>query len=125
MKFVLNRNYTHSSTLGHTIEFKRGEPTHVPDALHSEVLRLGAEPVDGDVDALELEAAVKSRGPQGSDRLALITAAIEDIVKANQREDFTSGGEPTTAAITTKVGFTVGAEERNDAWAQYRKAAGL
>jgi hypothetical protein len=44
MNFILNRDRTVVSTLGHSVEFKKGVPTYVPPVLYAEVSAVGAMP---------------------------------------------------------------------------------
>ena len=46
--FVSQRDITVTSVLGYAIEFKKGIPTHVPRAMHAEVMERGCIPVDSD-----------------------------------------------------------------------------
>ena len=43
---VSNRDIVVHSILGHSIAFEKGVPTHVPKALHAEVMEKGILPVD-------------------------------------------------------------------------------
>ena len=64
MDFILNRNKTVSSTRGHTITFIKDEPVHVPDDMHTDVMAIGAIPVD---ELPDTEAKLPSE-PQGAER---------------------------------------------------------
>ena len=77
MEFVLNRNKTVSSTKGHTIEFIKDVPTHVPAEMHSEVMAIGAIPTD----ELPVEKTVDNPEPQDPQaRKQLIIDAIVIVV---------------------------------------------
>jgi hypothetical protein len=117
--FVLHKNFTLATLMGHTIEFVKGEPTHVPKEAWKEATAIGAVPAD------ELEEEVvkpKSTELDPDDRKAKIYAAIEGIVIAGVRESFTGNGSPHAAVISTAVGFEVGAKERDVVWAEFRQA---
>ena len=118
MKFVMNRNRVVETTKGHVIGFKKGEPTFVPYACYDEVQAAGAVPEE----EIPEDPVKVAADPQGGDRDALIAAAIEEIVLKNAREDFTAGGAPHAKVISHKVGFTVDAHERDDAWTKFNTA---
>lgn len=119
MKFVLNRNYTLVSVLGGAIEFVKGEATHVPPRMHKEAIAIGALPED-EIDEPETK---KEEAPEGADRVALIKAAMEDMVASNVREEFTAAGVPHNKTLSARVGFTVGAKERDEIWADLKANA--
>lgn len=114
-KLVLNRNYTLTSTLGHSIEFVKGVPTHVPPAMYRAALEIGAMPADGEsVDVLEDSKPAAPIDP--AERAELIMMAIKDIVARNEREDFTAAGAPSVQAVTKAVGFKVASSEIAAQW---------
>ncbi|MBS0453963.1 MAG: hypothetical protein JSS14_21895 [Proteobacteria bacterium] len=117
MKFVMNRDRIVNSVLGHAIEFKKGQPTHVPPALYEEVMSAGAVPE---------EELAEDEKPQpklsAEDRKVLIVTAIEEIVLKNDPKEFTAAGMPHTKVISAKVGFDVAADERDAAWAAFQAA---
>ena len=118
MNYILNRNRVIVSLSGHSVEFKKGEPTHVPPAMVADVIAAGGVP-EHEVDEPEVQ---KPEVPQGEDRVALIRAAMEDMVAANDRETFTAGGAPHTKVLTTKLGFTVHTKERDSIWEALKQA---
>ncbi len=115
-EFVLHRNYTHRSTLGHIITFVKGEPVWVPPALHKEVTAFGAEKVDGDqVDLLGEEK--KEITPLTPDeRREQLLAAFELIKERNNRSDFTGQGLPSIAALRRIVDFDLDKKEVELLW---------
>jgi len=124
-KLVLNRDYVLTTTKGHVIAFKKGEPTHVPDIVYQDAIAIGAQPADGsDPNVLEDEK-VKKAPVDPAERNPLIFAAIERIVAANKRRDFTAAGSPTVDAVKREVGFDVDAREVAAMWQAYheKKAA--
>ena len=50
MKFIFFRDKTVASTSGHTIGFKKGEPTHVPPEAIKDVISAGGVPEDEEFD---------------------------------------------------------------------------
>jgi hypothetical protein len=124
-KLTLNRNYVLTTTKGHSIAFKKGEPTHVPAAVYQDALAIGAQPADGsDPDVLQDEKVNKAPADP-AERNPLILAAIEKIVAGNERKDFTAAGSPTVRAVERELGFDVDAREVAGVWQEYheKKAA--
>ena len=122
-QFVLNRNHTMRSLMGRSVAFEKGVPTHVPHELVKEAVGLGAECIDEVVDVLGPEPSVK-RDPSGDEREALINAAFDDLVLANNRNDFTGNGVPSKPAVVKAVGFEVDKREIESLWrARAEKAA--
>lgn len=117
MKFTLNRDLVHASRLGHAVEFKKGEPTFVPLALHTEVMALGAEP---DEEIAETPVANPNEPTDPEARYAALVAAFEAITLRNVREDFGGSGVPHLQPLSQILGWTVDAKERDIAWARMR-----
>ena len=117
MKFVLNRNKTITSILGHAIEFKKGEPTHVPKEMWNDVIAQGAVPEE------EIEEAVEKQAPvlTGPERKEMIFAAFTVLVEKNEREAFTGNGSPHIRAVADITGFAVDAKERDAMWTEFRQ----
>ena len=117
MEMVLNRNYTMHTTLGHTIQFKRNVPTHVPPILRSQAIAIGAVPADGsDPDVLQDEAQANAAPADPFERVEAVRKAIESIVRRNERLDFTAAGIPTVAAVSQAAGWKVQAREIANEW---------
>ena len=116
---VLNRNFTLTTTKGHSIAFVKGEPTQVPPAIYQEALAIGAIPPDG-ADPV-VEDVVKTDNAPGdpAERAPLILAAIEKLVAENARDNFTAAGSPTVDAVSKLVGFKVQSKEIAAVWQQY------
>ena len=124
-KLVLNRDYVLTTTKGHAIAFKKGEPTHVPASCYQDAIAIGAQPADGS-DPNVLEDTKVSKAPSDpAERNPLILAAIEKIVAGNERKDFTAAGSPTVKAVEREVGFAIDAREVAAVWQEYheKKAA--
>lgn len=118
MKFTSHRDHVVTSTSGHAVAFKKGVPTHVPKAMHHEVLAAGAVPAN--VDEVEFED-----GPKGNEvvvptdpaeRNELIRMTLANIKTGDARDDFTANGVPKMKVVTTALGFEVSAREIADQW---------
>lgn len=118
-ELILNRNYTLTTTKGHSVVFMKDEPTFVPNVIYQEAIAIGAQPADGtDPDVLKDE--VKDNTPADpADRAPMILAAIEALIARNDREDFTAAGTPTAAAVSKEVGFKVQNKEIAPVMQQY------
>jgi hypothetical protein len=117
MLFTMNRDRIVVSTSGHAIEFKKGEPTHVPPEMYDLVQEQGA---------VTEEDIVSSAPPAGtaptseSDRQEMLLMAIETIVTRNRREDFTASGAPHGKALFAELGWKIDNRERDAAWAKFQ-----
>jgi hypothetical protein len=111
MHFILNRDFTLVSTLGHAVQFVKDKPSFVPPPLYAEAKALGAEPTE-DIPEEDLPAVSKAPTEQ-AERDAAIEEAINALTLKNQREDFTAGGTPHLKPLSDFVGWTVSAKERD------------
>lgn len=118
MKYIMYRDVTVTSVLGHTLHFKKGEPTNVPPAMATLVQERGGVPAEGE--AVHKDEPKKPAEPQGTERLDIMVASIEAIVAKNARNDFGANGLPTAKAISRESGFHVDAKERTQAWEKYK-----
>lgn len=116
MKMILNRNYTLSTTLGHSVRFVRGEPTYVPPAVRHLAIGVGAVPADGSDPNVLPEEQTETVQLSPEERVGAIRAAIERIVARNERLDFTAAGIPTVAAVSDMLGWKVNAREIAQEW---------
>lgn len=115
-KLVLNRDYTLNTKLGHSVFFKKGEPTVVSKLVYAEAIAIGALPVDG-ADPNVIADSVPSKEPvDPAERAPQIKAAIELLVERNARNDFTASGAPTAVAVSEAVGYKVQAKEIAAVW---------
>lgn len=122
-EFVLNRNHSMRSLYGHVIDFKKGQPVYVPPICAREAASIGAECVDGKVDALDPEADVAV--PMSPDeRQESVLAAFKLLEERNGRNDFTGNGAPAVPALEKILGFDVDKKEVNLLWAEYRAEQG-
>ena len=118
MKFVLNRDYVFASTLGHSIRFVKGEPTHVPSALYREVVGIGAVPDD---ELPDDQAKSTSTEPQDPDlREKAMVEVFEKLALANKSGDFTAGGVPKDKAMERELGWAVEAKETAELWKKFK-----
>lgn len=121
MRFKFPRNRVISSIFGHSIEFKKGEWTHVPPALYNEVIAAGGV---SEEELPDDEKPPPAPTPEAAaERELLLFAAFEDIVKKNSRTDFTAGGMPHLGPLSQRLGFTIEAKERDAAWMKFNNKA--
>lgn len=124
-KLVLNRDYVLSTTKGHSIAFRKGEPVHVPASCYQDAIAIGAQPEDGS-DPNVLGEETSNKAPiDPAERSPLVLAAIEQLVAKNERKDFTAAGSPSVKAVERELGFDVDAREVSAVWQEYheKKAA--
>ena len=123
--FVLHRNHTHASKMGHIITFKKGDPTYVPPECRREVLQIGAISVDSDgsVDLLDPEK-VEVLPISAEDRQEQLLAAFALLEERNHRRDFTGQGLPSLTALAGIIDFEVAKKEVEDLWRAYREEKG-
>lgn len=114
MKFTLHRDRVIASTCGLSVSFRKGEPTYVPPGMYQEVINAGGVP---ESEIPEAERPVQSSEPgDPSEREMMILMAMEQIVKANKREQFTAGGAPHGKALQQILGWSVPNQERDKLW---------
>lgn len=113
MNFVMSRDRVVVSKFGRSFEFKKNEPLHVPSMCWEEVQAQGAVPEE----ELPDETKTSNAPPEGPERTALIAEAMKAMVLKGQREDFTASGAPHAGILSTALGFTVDAKERDVVWA--------
>jgi hypothetical protein len=116
--FKLNRNYALSSTLGHSINFIKGEEVYVPQALVKEVVALGAECVDGDAQVLEDE--VTPIQLTQDELVVKLESAFTQLVARNDPDEFTAQGVPKVTVIEGMLGLKVTKTEVISAWQVFR-----
>ena len=108
-KMKLNRKYRLASTLGHVINFEKGEVVEVPDMIVREAIDIGADFVeDGAKEKVFEEPKGEPATPVNpNERQDAIIAAIEAIFSENARDDFTATGNPTMKAVQRETGFKI------------------
>jgi hypothetical protein len=122
-EYVLNRNHTLSTKLGHRAVFIKGKPTFVPPIIEREAIALGAERADGsdkpDVN-LQLPEGV---GERSHDEIkGALIAAFDLITERNDPKDFTAQGVPTVKAVERITEIDVDRGTVAETWAEYRLA---
>ncbi len=117
MLFVLNRNRTYASAMGHSIEFKKGEPTYVPPALWAEVQTIGAVPEE---EIPEDETTKTNEPTDPNQRATEILTAIELVATRNTRDDFGASGVPHVRALAVVLGWKPSTHERDQLWARFQ-----
>lgn len=122
---VCPRNYVLRTLSGKAIQFKAGEPTHVPDDLYADALAVNILPFKGEGIDTDPSAPGSARvlvtGPL---RDALIYAAIREIAERNFSEDFDGGGMPKSDPIRVLSGVQLGKAELSKYWSNYREILG-
>lgn len=129
MKFVSNRNIVVRSTSGHSIDFKKGEPTYVPPQMREFVLEKGILPVDGEglpVDPAENTVVLEEKpillAPDDGDELdKQILAVVEKIVSRNNADDFAGGGCPSAKAVSHALHYKVDQKSVKKVWEKHRQ----
>lgn len=119
MNFTLNRDRTVVSTLGHSVEFKKGVPTYVPPELYAEVSAVGAMP-EHELTEEEVKKTAPAEPADPAEREAAVFAAFEGIMLRGRREDFTAGGAPHPKVLAQALGWTLHNKERDILWAKFR-----
>jgi hypothetical protein len=118
-ELVLNRDYILSSTMGHSVEFKKGVPTHVPPIMYRAALGIGAAPADGTEPALENDRDPDTAPIDPGERAEVIYAIILKIVEDNINDEFTAANAPKEAAVSKRAGFKVQTKELKPLWQRY------
>ena len=120
---VLNRDFTLTTTKGHSIKFEKDVPVYVPSVVYADAIAIGAVAEDGtSADVLD-DDTVDDTPVDLAERAELITLAFESLVSRNEREDFTAAGIPKAAAVAKEVGFAVQGKEIAAAWQARNDAA--
>lgn len=118
MNFIFYRDKVVASPSGHTIGFKKGQPTHVPPEAVKDVIAAGGVPEDEEFDPdPPPEGPVEPTDPV--ERQKALFDAFEIIVKRGRREDSTAGGTPHQKALAAELGWPVPAKERDAAWVAF------
>jgi hypothetical protein len=115
--FTLKRNYLLSTTKGHSVNFKKGERTWVPQGILTEALAIGAVPEEP-VDPLTPEQ-VEMQALTTDQRKEKVFAAYEKLMLRAQRGDFSASGQPSQKKVEEIVGFEMDAKERDALWVAY------
>lgn len=132
--FVAHRDVTVTSLKGYSFNFKKGIPQHVPKQCHAEVIERGILPVDqdGSLDPAKLDEIAQEGDPKArivlapetqAERDEKINEALKAIAKRNRSEDFTAGGVPSPAAVSSALGWKVDGREIRPLWNKLRQDA--
>lgn len=116
MMFTMPQDKTVATKLGHTIIFKKGEPTHVPKECWRAVQAEGAVPCD---ELPETKSKAKPEVSDPQDRRIAVFKAFEQLVEKNKRGDFSANGVPKTNAIEKITDFDIDAKERDALWRDF------
>jgi hypothetical protein len=112
----MERNYTVASTLGHMITFKKGVPMEVPEVMVRTCAEAGAVSVNGVDPFQEPEREGPYQPIDPGQRLNDVRKAIEKIVTANERDDFTAAGTPSVGAVSREAGYRIDRAEVQRVW---------
>lgn len=118
-EFMLHRDYRVISKSGHSIQFKKGEPTYVPPECRSEVIAIGAQPVDGNTDVLGEEKVVVELTVE--ERREQLIKAFKTMQERTHRGDFTGQGFPAAKALEKLVDFEPEKREVEELWQAFRE----
>jgi len=130
VKFIANRNViVRSSRIGQSVEFKKGVATRVPPGMHEEVMEKGLVPVNDDGSAIDAEntETVAPEKPvllapeDGAERAKRILGVFKSLVARNNSTDFTAGGTPSAASVTSALGWKVDQKEVRQVWEKNRE----
>lgn len=122
MNFTMMTDKTVSTKQGHTIQFVKGVPTHVPKECWTDVQQAGAVPEDQE------KVHEEQRNPQGQSqqsevdpttRKELVFGAFTALTERNKRGDFTGSGFPSIKAIEKITGFEIDVKERDLLWHEF------
>jgi hypothetical protein len=120
MKFTMPVDKIVPTNKGHTIEFVKGVPTHVPKECWRDVQAAGAVPEDQEAAQAKPSAKV-AVVDDPVERRERIFAGFTAMVEANRRGDFGASGAPSQAALEKVVGFEVDSKERDELWTEFQQ----
>lgn len=106
---VSNRNFTLTTTLGHSVRFEKGVPKDIPREILPQAMAAGVLP--SEELAPEPEDGLPKAPIDTGERQLKIRSAIEKLIARNQRGDFTAAGLPRVSQVTALVGFDVISKE--------------
>jgi len=118
--FTLNRNYALSTTKGHSVNFKRGEKTWVPQGIVQEAMAIGALPEDPIDEVLPPPQTPEKKQLDEGARKKLVFEAFEKLLLRAARGDFSASGHPHPKKLEDILGFDMPQKERELLWDQYR-----
>jgi hypothetical protein len=115
--FTLKRNYMLSTTKGHSVNFKKGERTWVPQSIITEALAIGAVPEEP-IDPLTPEQE-EMQMLTTDERKKKVFEAYDKLLLRAQRGDFSASGQPNQKKVEEIVGFELDTKERDALWIAY------
>lgn len=116
--FTLHRNFILRTNKGHSIQFVKGVPTRVPPMCETDVIAIGAVPLE-EVDVIPAETKPKVElTPQ--QREEALFKAFDTLVARNDRGDFTASNQPHCKKLAHITDFEVSIAERDEAWQKYK-----
>lgn len=118
MKFTMHTDKIVASRSGHTIQFVKGEPTHVPKEAWEDVTAAGG--IASDQDKLHEKPKVEDE-IDPANRETVIMEAFAKLVDKNARDDFSANGIPTTKALLRETTLKVDPKELGQLWAKFRQ----
>lgn len=117
--FKLNRNYALSTTKGHSVNFKKGERTWVPQGIVQEALAIGAQPEDSIDELLPQQQTPEKKVLDEAARKQKVFDAFEKLLLRAARGDFSASGHPHPRKLEELLGFDMSQKERESLWEQY------
>lgn len=117
MKFTLNRDKVVGGRHGHTIEFKKDVPVHVPKEMWNEVRAIGAVSEEEIVEPVPVGKVVPT---EQVDRDAVLRPIMEQMAERNQRDDFGANGTPKLEIVSAAAEFKVTKKEVDILWAKIK-----
>lgn len=119
MNYIAPRKMTVASTSGRSQCFEKGVPTWAPPQMHAELIALGVVPED-DIDEPE-----ETTGPKeptlAHEREAALFKAYEAMILKGKREEFTGVGTPHLSVLSSMLGWSVAAKERDTTWTKFQQ----
>lgn len=115
---VTNRDVTLTTTLGHSIAFKKGVPVYVPPIIYAQALAIGAVPEDGSSPEMHEVKRPNAAPTDVAVKESDIKRVLHDLIARNERGDFTAAGLPAVDAVVRELGYRVTAKEIAGVWQQ-------
>lgn len=128
-KMKLSRDFVLTTTLGHSIQFVKGQDTHVPQSVVAQALSIGAELITNS--DKETVVAETIDIPNVKTRPADQRAYYDELIKAFkimeamdaegklERGAYTAAGQPSVLAVSNLVGYNTFSKDIAVAWAEY------
>lgn len=118
--FKLHRTYALSTTKGHSVNFKKGERTWVPQALIQDALGIGAVPEDEKILEEVVPETPQKIAIDAEKRKQLVFEAFEKLLLRAARGDFQASGMPHPKKLEEILGFDMSQKEREALWHEYQ-----